>query len=46
MEILYYRDCRAVAKYTVAVCTKEGSVVQGPFQVNQNWQLATMVKGY
>lgn len=46
MEVLYYRDCRSMPKYSVAVCTKDGSVVQGPFNVNENWQLATMVKGY
>uniref|UniRef100_A0A1L8EE07 Proteasome subunit beta n=1 Tax=Haematobia irritans TaxID=7368 RepID=A0A1L8EE07_HAEIR len=46
MEVLYYRDCRSMPKYTVAVCTKDGSIVQGPFNVNENWQLASMVSGY
>ncbi|XP_036229308.1 proteasome subunit beta type-4 [Bactrocera oleae] len=46
MEVLYYRDCRAISKYSVAVSTAQGTIVQGPFEVNQNWQLATLVKGY
>ncbi|XP_004519726.1 proteasome subunit beta type-4 [Ceratitis capitata] len=46
MEVLYYRDCRAISKYSVAVSTAQGTIVQGPFEVNQNWALATMIKGY
>ncbi|XP_017478505.1 PREDICTED: proteasome subunit beta type-4 isoform X2 [Rhagoletis zephyria] len=46
MEVLYYRDCRAISKFSVAVATAQGTIVQGPFDVNQNWEVATMVKGY
>lgn len=46
MEVLFYRDARSTSKFTVAVAKKDGTVIQGPFTVNQNWQLATMVKGY
>lgn len=46
MEVLYYRDCRAISKYTIAICTKEGSAVHGPINVNENWKLAAMVRGY
>uniref|UniRef100_A0A1B0A1N0 Proteasome subunit beta n=1 Tax=Glossina pallidipes TaxID=7398 RepID=A0A1B0A1N0_GLOPL len=46
MEVLYYRDCRAIPKYMVAVCTKDGSVIEGPFNNDEKWKLATMVKGY
>ena len=46
MEVCYYRDCRAMDAYSVAICTKEASVVQGPFKVKQNWEIAALVKGY
>jgi len=46
MEVLYYRDCRTIPKYSVAVVTKTGCVVEGPFDVNENWQVASFVKGY
>ncbi|XP_037814362.1 proteasome subunit beta type-4 [Lucilia sericata] len=46
MEVLYYRDCRSMPKYTVAVCNQRRQCCPGSFNVNENWQLATMVKGY
>lgn len=46
MEVCFYRDCRSYHQYKIAVCTKEGSKVLGPINVDQNWQLATMIKGY
>jgi len=46
MEVLYYRDCRAMSKYSVVVCTKDDAVLHQNLSVSQNWQLATMIKGY
>ncbi|XP_055911164.1 proteasome subunit beta type-4 [Eupeodes corollae] len=46
MEVLYYRDCRALSKYSMAIVTKEGTEILTSQKVNENWQLATMVKGY
>ncbi|XP_031618525.1 proteasome subunit beta type-4 [Contarinia nasturtii] len=46
MEVLFYRDCRSYHQYKVAVCTKDGSKVLGPINVEQNWQFATSIKGY
>lgn len=46
MEVLFYRDCRAYNQYKVAVCTKEGSKVLGPINVDQNWEFAKTIKGY
>lgn len=46
MEVCFYRDCRSYHQYKVAVCTKEGSKVLGPINVDQNWAFATSIKGY
>lgn len=46
MEVCFYRDCRSYHQYTVAVCTKQGSKVLGPINVDQNWAFATAIKGY
>lgn len=46
MEILFYRDCRAVQQYTQGICTADGARVEGPFGVGQNWEYAKTVVGY
>ncbi|EDV34045.1 uncharacterized protein Dana_GF20703 [Drosophila ananassae] len=46
MEVLYYRDTRNTSKYTVGVCTPSGSVVEGPYKVDENWSFASTIKGY
>lgn len=46
MEVLYYRDGRSDPQYKQVVATAAGSEVQGPFNVAQNWELATLIKGY
>lgn len=46
MEVLWYRDCRSDPKYSQAICTAEGVQVDGHCFVKQNWNLATMIKGY
>lgn len=44
MEVLFYRDARSYPKYQLAVITSEkGAVVEGPFNVLQNWNLAYMI---
>lgn len=46
MEVLYYRDGRSDPQYKQAVSTSTGAEVVGPFQVSQNWELASLIKGY
>ncbi|KAK5647293.1 hypothetical protein RI129_002185 [Pyrocoelia pectoralis] len=43
MEVLYYRDARSFPKYQVGIITKDGIKIEGPVDVNQNWQLAHMI---
>ncbi|KAL8595544.1 hypothetical protein ACOMHN_000752 [Nucella lapillus] len=46
MKLLYYRDARSLNKYQIAVVTKKGAEVRGPFTSQPNWEIAHMVKGY
>ncbi|CAH0550616.1 unnamed protein product [Brassicogethes aeneus] len=47
MEVLFYRDARSFPKYQVAIIDQnEGSVIEGPLVVKQNWSLAHMISGY
>lgn len=47
MEVLYYRDGRSYPQYKVSICTTDGVCkVEGPINVDQNWGLATSIKGY
>ncbi|XP_017091638.2 proteasome subunit beta type-4 [Drosophila bipectinata] len=46
MEVLYYRDTRNTSKYTVGVSTASGTVVEGPYKVDENWKFASTIKGY
>ncbi|XP_030373707.1 proteasome subunit beta type-4 [Scaptodrosophila lebanonensis] len=51
MEVLYYRDTKNSSQYTVGVCKVKDSTsnqcdVEGPFQVDEKWSFAKMVKGY
>lgn len=47
MEVLFYRDGRSYPQYKVAICSDDGtSRVEGPMNVDQNWGLATSIKGY
>lgn len=46
MEVCFYRDCRSYYQYKLAVCTKIGSKVLGPINVDQNWEFAKTIKGY
>ena len=46
MEVLYYRDCRGYSQYKQALCTKEGVKIEGPINVDQNWEFAKGIVGY
>uniref|UniRef100_A0A0K8RM43 Proteasome subunit beta n=1 Tax=Ixodes ricinus TaxID=34613 RepID=A0A0K8RM43_IXORI len=46
LRVLYYRDGRSLDKYQLAVVTAEGVKIEGPFQLDSNWELAHLVKGY
>ncbi|XP_017770141.1 PREDICTED: proteasome subunit beta type-4 [Nicrophorus vespilloides] len=43
MEVLFYRDARSFPKYQVAVINKDGTDIQGPLEIQQNWNLAHMI---
>lgn len=43
MEVLFYRDARSFPKYQVAVITKDNVDIQGPMDIQQNWNLAHMI---
>lgn len=46
MEVLYYRDCRALSKYSMVIVTKDGAEVLGSQKVSENWEFAKLIKGY
>lgn len=47
LSVLYYRDCRAHNRYSLAIVTKdEPSVIQESLQLAENWDVANMVLGY
>lgn len=46
MEVLYYRDTRNMSQFTVGVCMPTQCVVDGPFNVNENWNFAANIRGY
>ncbi|XP_058463649.1 proteasome subunit beta type-4 [Malaya genurostris] len=46
MEVLWYRDCRSDPKYSQVLCTSDGVQLDQHCFVKQNWNLATMIKGY
>lgn len=43
MEVLFYRDARSFPKYQMAVMNEEGITVEGPLEVEQNWNVAHMI---
>jgi 20S proteasome subunit beta 7 len=45
MEVLFYRDCRGYPKYSQADISLEGCDIK-KLDVDQNWELAKMIKGY
>lgn len=46
LKVLFYRDARSLNRYELAVVTKDGSRVEGPFSAETDWSLANLVKGY
>lgn len=45
MEVLFYRDCRGYPKYSQANINDQGCTVT-KHEVDQNWDLAHLIKGY
>lgn len=46
LKILFYRDCRALSTYDVAVVTEDGVEIEGPLKLDTNWDVAHYVRGY
>ncbi|CAG0883118.1 unnamed protein product [Darwinula stevensoni] len=46
MRLLFYRDCQAFHKYHLGVITKDGAKIEGPFEVDVNWDLGYHIHGY
>ncbi|KDR12542.1 proteasome subunit beta type-4 [Zootermopsis nevadensis] len=44
LQVLYYRDARSYPKFQIATLTKEGVTVEGPLTLDQNWEVAHMVR--
>lgn len=43
MEVLFYRDARSYPKYLIATLDEtDGSEIEGPLSVEQNWHVANM----
>jgi len=46
LRVLYYRDCLAFGKFQIGICTSEGTTIEGPLQIDSNWDIASYVCGY
>lgn len=47
MEVLYYRDARSFPKYQLGIIdTEQGSKVEGPLSVQENWGVALITKSF
>ena len=47
LQVLFYRDCYTSKSYHLAIVRKgKAAQVEGPFEINTNWELALSVKGY
>lgn len=46
LTVLYCRDARSFPKYHLAVVKKDGSKIEGPFELDADWSIAEFVKGY
>ena len=46
MRVLYCRDARSLPKYHIAVVTSTGSKIEGPIEIDAEWNIAHYVKGY
>lgn len=45
MEVLFYRDCRGYPRYSLANINDQGCTIS-KHEVEQNWELAHLIKGY
>ena len=46
LRVCFLRDCRASARYNLAVVNKDGVVIQEPVNIDTNWEVARGIKGY
>ncbi|XP_037945174.1 proteasome subunit beta type-4-like [Teleopsis dalmanni] len=46
MMVLHYRDCLAIRKYKMAICTPKGVEIIGPIKCHEDWSIAKGVIGY
>ncbi|KAM8713043.1 hypothetical protein ACLKA7_013371 [Drosophila subpalustris] len=46
MKVMYYRDTRSIAQYTVGICTECECDVKGPFKVEESWKMAEQLIGF
>jgi len=44
MKLMFYRDARAFHKFHIGVVNANGSRIEGPMEIEQDWKLATVVK--
>jgi len=44
MTVLFYRDCRAINRYTVATITTKGITISPPYSLATNWTLKLFVE--
>jgi len=48
MKVLYYRDARAFHKYQIGVAYTDGreAQIEGPLEIESDWSVANMIRGY
>ncbi len=46
LRVCFLRDCRASARFHLAVVSKEGAVVEEPRVIDSDWEVARVIKGY
>uniref|UniRef100_T1JMI3 Proteasome subunit beta n=1 Tax=Strigamia maritima TaxID=126957 RepID=T1JMI3_STRMM len=40
LRVLYYRDARSFYRYEFAIASKDGTKIEGPHQIDSNWDIA------
>lgn len=46
LKVMYYRDARSLNRYQIAVSTDSGVTVDEPVDLESNWDIADLVRGY
>lgn len=46
LKVLFYRDARSWNRYELAVVTKKGAQIEGPYSSTTEWSIAHTVGGY